>query len=81
METKKLFKRLVVLIISLFFMACGNNEAAKTEPANSNQENMVSPPADTTTIKKGIEASKDSVADRNEKEEDEEKEAGKDKDD
>jgi len=81
METKNLFKGWIVVILSLFFVACGNNEATKTEPANSNQENMVSPPADSAAMNKGAEASKDSAAARNEKEEDEEKEAGKDKDD
>jgi hypothetical protein len=81
METKKLLKGWIVVILSLFFMACGNNEASKTEPANSNQENMVSAPADSTTLNKSVEASKDSLAARNEKEEEEEKEAGKDKDD
>jgi hypothetical protein len=81
METKKLFKGWIVVILSLFFMACGNNEAAKTEPANSNQENIVSPAADSTAINKGDEASKDSVTVSDEKKEGEEKEEGKDKDD
>jgi thiamine biosynthesis lipoprotein ApbE len=81
METKKLFKGWIVVILSLFFMACGNNEAAKTERGNSNQENMVSTPADSTTIKKDMDAAKDTTTARKEKEEDEEKENGKDKDD
>jgi PBP1b-binding outer membrane lipoprotein LpoB len=78
METKHFLKGLPLAAIVVLFMACGNNEAAKTESVTNNPETTVSQPGDSTNMKQPEDASKDSTSASKGKEDDEDKENEKD---
>lgn len=81
MKTKNFIKGLPLAAIVLLIMACGNNEAAKTESVTKNPEATISKHGDSTNMQKVEKASKDSTSATKNKNKDDDEDKENEKDD